>query len=134
MYNQFPPSPMNMMNGRRSPLSGIPGSTPPMMVHQRLGEGRNSPLADMTGITPPGRSGMVPQRLREGHNSPLTADMMGMTPPRQNNMSPIMMGNNRQSPLGFYLTAYHGMLNMWDDSIICMFIDRILVISHIIFT
>ena len=100
MYNQFSPSPMSMMNGRRSPLSGIPGSTPPMIVHQRLVDGRNSPLADMMGITPPGMSGMVPQRLREGHNSPLTADMMGMTPPRQNNMSPIMMGNNRQSPLG----------------------------------
>lgn len=91
---------MNVMNGRKSPLSGMPMSTPPTMVPQRMTEGHYSPITDMMGMTPPGRGAMI-TRVMEGRSSPL-ADVMGITPPRQNNMSPVMMGNSRQSPLGFY--------------------------------
>ncbi|XP_052088637.1 protein PAT1 homolog 1-like isoform X2 [Mytilus californianus] len=99
VYNQYPPSPMNVMNGRKSPLSGISISTPPTMIPQRMTEGHYSPITDMMGMTPPGRGAMIHPRMMEGRNSPL-ADVMGITPPRQNNMSPVMMGNSRQSPLG----------------------------------
>ncbi|XP_052088638.1 protein PAT1 homolog 1-like isoform X3 [Mytilus californianus] len=98
VYNQYPPSPMNVMNGRKSPLSGISISTPPTMIPQRMTEGHYSPITDMMGMTPPGRGAMIHPRMMEGRNSPL-ADVMGITPPRQNNMSPVMMGNSRQSPL-----------------------------------
>ena len=99
MFNQMQqPPPMGMINGRRSPLAGMPMSTPPPMLAHRVMEGRSSPIADLMGITPPRQSGMVNHRLMEGRNSPL-ADMMGMTPPGHSNMSPV---TSRHSPLGYY--------------------------------
>ncbi|CAC5386715.1 PATL1 [Mytilus coruscus] len=89
---------MNVINGRKSPLTGMSISTPPSMIPQRMTEGHYSPITDMMGMTPPGRGAMIHPRMMEGRNSPL-ADVMGITPPRQNNMSPVMMGNSRQSPL-----------------------------------